>query len=79
MRLAVRRATTRPPRTTVTVTRAARVRITVARGRRVVARRTVNSAGNRTYRLAVKPSARGVYRVRITVGGVRETLTARKL
>ena len=53
--------------------------ISVIRGKRVVARRTANSAGNRTYRVALRPSARGVYRVRITVGNVRETLTARKL
>ena len=33
----------------------------------------------RTYRLALRPSARGVYRVRITVGDVRSTLTARSL
>ncbi len=68
-----------PLRVAYRLTRAARVTLTVARGKRVVARRTVNSAGNRTYRLALKPSARGVYRVRIAVGGVRETLTARRL
>ena len=68
-----------PLRVAFRLTRAAPVTITVIRGKRVVARRTVNSAGNRTYRLALRPSARGVYRVRITVGGVRETLTARKL
>jgi len=45
----------------------------------VVARRTTNSAGGRTYRLAFKPSRRGVYRVRIAVGSVSSTLTARKL
>jgi hypothetical protein len=39
----------------------------------------VNAAAGRTYRLALKPSARGVYRVRIAVGAVSSTLTARRL
>ena len=68
-----------PLRVAYRLTRAARVTITVSRGKRVVARRTKNSAGARTYRLALKPPARGVYRMRISVGGVRSTLTARKL
>ena len=53
--------------------------LTVTRGKRTVARRTVNAAGGRTYRVALKPRARGVYRVRISVGDVRSALTARKL
>ncbi len=68
-----------PLRIAYRLTREAQVTITVIRGKRVVARRTANSAGNRTYRVALRPSARGAYRVRITVGNVRETLTARKL
>jgi hypothetical protein len=68
-----------PLRVAYRLTRAARVTITVARGKRVVARRTVDSGGNRTYRLAVRPSRRGVYRVRIAVGEVSATLTARRL
>jgi hypothetical protein len=68
-----------PLRVAFRLTREASVTITVTRGKRAVARRTVNAAGNRTYRLALRPRARGVYRVRLAVGGVRETLTARKL
>jgi hypothetical protein len=68
-----------PLRIAYRLTRAARVTITVSRGKRVVARRTANSAAGRTYRLALRPSARGVYRVRIAVGDVRSTLTARRL
>jgi hypothetical protein len=49
------------------------------RGKRVVARRTVNSAGGRTFRLTFRPSHRGAYRVRIAVEGVTSTLTARRL
>ena len=68
-----------PLRIAYRLTRAASVTITVTRGKRVVARRTTTSAAGRTYRLALKPSARGVYRVRIAVGDVRSTLTARRL
>ncbi len=57
-----------PLRVAYRLTRAARVTLTITRGKRVVARRTTNSAGGRTYRLAFRPSARGVYRVRIAVG-----------
>jgi hypothetical protein len=68
-----------PLRLAYRLTRAARVSITVSRGRRVVARRTADAAGGRTYRLALRPSRRGVYRVRLAVGEVSATLTARKL
>ena len=61
------------------LTRAARVTLTITRGKRVVARRTTSSAGGRTYRLTFKPSRRGVYRVRIAAGDVTSTLTARRL
>jgi hypothetical protein len=68
-----------PLRVAFRLTRAARVRLELLRGRRVVARRTSDAAANRTVRVVLRPRARGVYRVRIAVGGVRETLTARKL
>src|SRR5829696_7301745 len=72
-----------PLRIAYRLTRSARVTLTVARGRRTVARRTATRAGGRTFRLALKPAVRGVYRVRIVVesGGerVRSTLTARRL
>ena len=68
-----------PLRVAYRLTRAARATITITRGKRVVARRTTNSAGGRTYRLAFRPSARGVYRVKIAVGTVTSTLTAKKL
>ena len=45
-----------PLRVAYRLTRAARVTITVTRGKRVVARRTTNSAAGRTYRLALRPS-----------------------
>ena len=72
-----------PLRIAYRLTRAARVTLTVARGKRVVARRTANRAGGRTFRLALRPGARGVYRVRIVVASgseqVASTLTARRL
>ena len=68
-----------PLRIAYRLTRAARVTLTVSGGRRVVARRTDNDAGARTYRLALRPSARGLYRVRLSVGEVTATLAARKL
>ena len=68
-----------PLRVAYRLTRAAPVTMSVMRGRRVVARRTVNSAAGRTVRLAFRPSHRGVYRVRIAVEGVTSTLTARRL
>ena len=65
-----------PLRIAYRLTRAAQVTITVVRGKRVVARRTTNSAAGRTYRLALRPSARGVYRVRIS--GRRRALDAHR-
>ena len=66
------------------LSRAARVTLTVSRGRRVVARRTASRAARQTFRLALSPRARGVYRVRVVAeaaGGERvgATLTARRL
>jgi hypothetical protein len=68
-----------PLRVAFRLTRAARVRVELLRGRRVVARRTTNAAPGRTYRLALKPRRRGVYRVRLSAGTVTSTLTARRL
>jgi len=72
-----------PLRVAYRLTRSARVTLTVARGKRTVVRRTATRPGNRTIRLAFRPPARGVYRVRVVVesGGERvsSTLTARRL
>jgi hypothetical protein len=72
-----------PLRIAYRLSRAARVTLTVARGKRVVAHRTADRAAHRTFRLALKPAARGVYKVRIVVESAGErvaaTLTARRL
>jgi hypothetical protein len=72
-----------PLRIAYRLSRAARVTLTVTRGRRVVARRTASRAAGRTFRIAVDPRARGAYRVRIVAeaGGERVTATlgARRL
>ena len=53
------------------------------RGKRQVARADATRPGSQTIRLAFRPPARGVYRVRIVVESAGErvvsTLTARKL
>ena len=57
--------------------------LTVSTGKRRVLRRVANRAPGRTYRLALAPRRRGVYKVRLVAraGGksVSSTLTARKL
>jgi len=72
-----------PLRVAFRLTRAAQVRLEVVHGRRVVALYEAPRPAGRTTRLAFRPPARGVYRVRITVGSgserVRSTLTARRL
>jgi hypothetical protein len=72
-----------PLRVAYRLTRAARVTLTVTRGGRRVARRVADRAAGRTYRIALAPRRRGVYRVRLTAqeGGrrVTATLTARRL
>jgi hypothetical protein len=68
-----------PLRVAFRLTRATRVRLELLRGRRVVARRTADAAANRTVRVVLRPRKRGVYRVRISVGTVTSTLTARRL
>ena len=68
-----------PLRVAFRLTRAAQVKIEVVRGKRVVAVNEAPRPANRTTRLAFRPRSRGVYRVRITVGDVHSTLTARKL
>ncbi|HKG63849.1 MAG TPA: hypothetical protein VKB28_07285 [Solirubrobacteraceae bacterium] len=68
-----------PLRVAFRLTRATRVRLELLRGSRVVARRTANAAANRTVRVVLRPRKRGVYRVRISVGTVTSTLTARRL
>ncbi len=73
-----------PLRIAYRLTRPARVTLTVRHGKRTVARRTANRSGGRTFRLALRPRARGVYRVRIVVEGgggerVASVLTARRL
>jgi len=68
-----------PLRVAFRLTRASRVRLELLRGKRVVARRTVNAAAARTYRVALRPRARGAYRVRLSAGSVTSTLTARRL
>jgi hypothetical protein len=68
-----------PLRVAFRLTRAARVRLELVRGRRVVARRTADAAASRTVRVVLRPHRRGVYRVRIAVGDVSSTLTARRL
>jgi hypothetical protein len=55
------------------------VKLEVVRGKRVVALYEAPRPANRTTRLSFRPRARGTYRVRITVGDVRSTLTARRL
>ena len=68
-----------PLRIAYRLTRTARVKVELLRGKRVIARFAGQRPGGRTFRLALRPSRRGVYRVRITVGDVRSTLTARKI
>jgi hypothetical protein len=72
-----------PLRVAYRLTRAARVTLTVSRGGRRVVRSVADRAAGRTYRIALAPRRRGVYRVRLTAqdGGrrVTATLTARRL
>jgi hypothetical protein len=72
-----------PLRIAYRLARAGRVTLTVSRNKRVVARRRASRAAGRTYRLALAPRGRGVYRVRIVAesGGERvsATLVARRL
>jgi hypothetical protein len=68
-----------PLRIAYRLTTPAQVRLTVTRGKRVVARRTVTAQANRTYRVAIRAKRRGVYRVRLTAPGVSEQLTAHRL
>ena len=72
-----------PLRVAYRLTRRARVTLTVTRGGRTVLRRVTVREPGRTYRVALTPRRRGVYRVRLTTqaGGRRatSTLTARRL
>ena len=72
-----------PLRIAYRLTAPARVTLMVTKGKRLVARRTVSGTPGRTYRVALKPKQRGVYKVRLTAegGGKRaaSTLTARRL
>ncbi len=68
-----------PLRVAFRLTRAAPVRLALIRGKRVVARRKVDAAAGRTYRLRLRPRNRGVYRMRLSAGSVTATLTARRL
>jgi hypothetical protein len=53
--------------------------VEVLRGTRVVARFAGQRPAGRTFRIALRPKRRGVYRVRISAGTATSTLTARKL
>jgi hypothetical protein len=72
-----------PLRVAYRLSRSATVTLTVARGGRRVHRTVASRSPGRTYRLALAPRRRGVYRVRLTAsaGGrrVTATLTARRL
>jgi hypothetical protein len=68
-----------PLRIAYRLTTAARIALVVTRGKRVVARRTLDAAANRTYRVAIRAKRRGVYRVRLAAPGLSERLTAHRL
>jgi YVTN family beta-propeller protein len=68
-----------PLRIAYRLTQPAKVVITVTRGKRTVARRTISAQAARTYRIAIKAKRRGTYKVRLTTGTVGSTLTARRL
>jgi hypothetical protein len=68
-----------PLRVAYRLTRGARVKVELIRGKRVVTRVEATRPGGRTIRLAFRPPQRGVYRVRITADTVTSTLTARRL
>ena len=68
-----------PLRVAYRLTTPQRVTLTVTRGKRVVARRTVDAQANRTYRVAIRAKRKGTYRVRLTAPGVTERLTARRI
>ncbi len=73
-----------PLRIAYRLSSAARVTVTVTRGKQRIRRfKPVARGAGRTYRLKLAPRARGVYKVRLTAtrGGARmtATLTARRL